>query len=60
MIVKNALPVMERVTLPIDFRLANEYRRTFGSIPVARESNVREKRTARYGAGDFANRFSIG
>jgi hypothetical protein len=41
MIVKNALPVMVRVTLPIDFRLANEYRRTFGSIPVARESNLR-------------------
>ena len=31
-----------------------------GSIPVSRESNDREKRTARYGAGDLANRFSIG
>ena len=48
MIVKNALPVMERVTLPIDFRLANEYRRTFGSIPVARELNLRALHEAIY------------
>ena len=32
---------MERVTLPIDFRLADKHRRTLGSIPVNRESNVR-------------------
>jgi hypothetical protein len=35
---------MERVALPIDFRLADEYGRTFGSIPVTRESNIRAKR----------------
>ena len=39
---------MERVALPIDFRLANECRRTFGSIPGARESNVRAKRGPLY------------
>ncbi len=39
---------MWRVALPIDFRLANEYRRTFGSIPVTRESNIRAKRGSLY------------
>ena len=33
----------EKGDLAIDFRLGNEYRRTFGSIPGARESNVRAK-----------------
>ena len=37
-----------RVTLSIDFRLTSKYRRTFGSIPVARESNVRAKREPLY------------
>ena len=33
----------EKGDLAIDFRLANENSRTFGSIPGARESNVRAK-----------------
>ena len=38
----------------------NRFESILGSIPVARESNDREKRTSRYGVGDLANRYSIG